>query len=98
MFQGQREIYQLAYLLAELTVIVRNQEDRLSQNSEAIEAVVSELQGAVSTINAKIDALTAANAAGEDLTQPLADLKAAADAVAAIAPAAPADASETPAS
>lgn len=55
-------------------------------NSEAISAVTETLVKAKNEIVDRIDALEEAVANGEDLTQPIADLVAAADALDAIVP------------
>lgn len=80
---------EIVWYVAKLIWESRGTEEKLSANADAIEAVAAELVAAKADISAKVDALTAAVGAGEDLTQPLADLKAAADGVAAIAPPAP---------
>lgn len=86
------EIYMLAYYLSELTWRVQDMEGRMSANSDAIEAVVADLQAYQTRVTDKIAALEAANAAGEDLTAPLADLKNEAASLDASVPAAPAEA------
>ena len=77
-----------------LFIWLRIEVSRLS-NSDAIEAVVAQLGKAKDEIVAKIATLQVAAAAGQDLTAPLADLAAAAqaldDVVVDPAPAAPTD-------
>lgn len=89
MFQGEHDLRRISWLLAELTWVVRNQEDNISANSDAIEALVANLRDAEARILAKIAAVQAAKDAGEDLTAPLADLTAEVGNISNIAPATP---------
>ena len=82
-----------------LFIWLRIEVSRLS-NADAIEAVVAQLGKAKDEIVAKIASLEAAAAAGQDLTAPLADLSAAAQALDNVvvnpAPAAPVDVPPAP--
>lgn len=85
---------QLAWYVSELGWWAQGVERRLSANSDAIEAVVAQLAKAKSEIDTRISALEAAAANGEDLSGPLADLRAAAQGLDDEVPDAPVE--ETP--
>lgn len=80
------DAYALIWLLAETRYELKKLENYVMSHADDIEAVVAELNSAKEAIVAKVNELEAKVAAGEDLTQPLADLKASADALAAIVP------------
>lgn len=88
------EIRWLTWYVSELCWWAKGVEVRLSANSEAIEAVVTQLGKVREEVLAKIAALQAAVDAGEDLSGPLADLTTAAQSLDDVVPDA---APETPA-